>query len=204
VQSCNDVTLNPMIRMYPHDSKFQNVRSMFGAEGQKRHTSSSRYAEPWEISSAGKCVILGIGNPYMHDDAVGMAVAAELRKRDLGEKTVVYDYQAMDLSLLMYFKDCSKIVLVDAFTTGGIPGTVSAYSIRGPKNSLPNLPNQHELQLHEIVDVAGETGILSCQVVVVGIEPKDCSPGEGLSDEVKEALPRAINAVMNELNQPGE
>ena len=44
-----------------------------------------KYAEPWEVSSAGKSVILGIGNHYMHDDAIGIEVAAELRKRSLGE-----------------------------------------------------------------------------------------------------------------------
>ncbi len=110
----------------------------------------------------------------------------------------------MDLSLLEYFKEASKIVLVDALKTGEIPGTVSKYSIPDSKNPLPNLPSHHEMQLYEIVDLARQTGILGCPIVIVGIEPKDCTPGEGLSAEVKEALPKAINVVLKELNLPGE
>ncbi|MGA2875609.1 MAG: hydrogenase maturation protease [Nitrososphaerales archaeon] len=147
---------------------------------------------------------MGIGNPYMHDDAIGLEVASELRKRRLGETVVVYDYQAMDLSLLMYFKDASKIVLIDALKAGEIPGTVSKYSVPVSKEQLPNLPSHHEMQLYEIVDLARQTGVLECPIVIVGVEPKDCSPGEGLSFEVNEALPKAINAVLKELNLPGE
>ena len=140
----------------------------------------------------------------MHDDAIGMEVAAELRKLSLGEKVVVYESQTMDLSLLMYFKEASKVVLVDALNAGEIPGTVSRFSITDPKNPLPNLPSLHEMQLYEIVDLASQTGVLRCPIVIVGIEPKDCTPGEGLSTEVKEALPKAINAVLKELNLSGE
>ena len=140
----------------------------------------------------------------MHDDAIGIEVAVELRKRSLGESTVVYDYQAMDLSILMYFKEASKIVLVDALKAGEIPGTVSKYSIPEAKNPLPNLPNNHEMQLYEIVDLARQTGVLRCPIMIIGIEPKDCTPGEGLSEEVKQALPKAINEIIKELNLPGE
>jgi hydrogenase maturation protease len=147
---------------------------------------------------------LGIGNPYMHDDAIGIEVVAELRKRELDEKILVFEYRTLDLSLLTYFKNSSKIVLVDALKSGQVPGTVSKYSVSDSKNPMSTLPNLHGLQLYDVVDLASQTGVLSCPIVVVGIEPKDCTPGEGLSDEVKGALPKVINVVMNELlNQPG-
>jgi hydrogenase maturation protease len=156
------------------------------------------------VSFAGKIVVLGLGNPYMHDDGVGVEVANDLRKKNLGDKVLVYDYRAIDLSLLSYIDQSSKIIVVDALRVGEVPGTVSKYSVSKAKSPLQNLPNLHELRLHDIVDLATQSSPLSRPLVVVGIEPKDCTPGEGLSDEVKIALPKATYRVLEELNLHGE
>jgi Ni,Fe-hydrogenase maturation factor len=44
------------------------------------------------------------------------------------------------------------------------------------------------------------SGILSCPVVIVDVEPKDDSLGIGLSSEVEAALPKVIEAVIKELS----
>jgi hydrogenase maturation protease len=158
--------------------------------------------EPWEISSQGKIVVLGIGNPYMHDDAIGPRVVDELRKLNVSDKVLVFDYGSLDLALLAYFKNSSKIVIIDALKAGVNPGTVSKYIVSSLDDSKTSAPNLHELELHDIVDLASQTGVM-CPIVVVGVEPKDCSPGEGLSAEVGKSLPNVINDVLIELNQPG-
>ena len=56
----------------------------------------------------------------------------------------------------------------------------------------------------KLLNCARQTGVLKCPIVIVGVEPKDCTPGEGLSVEVNEALPKAINAVLEELTLSGE
>ena len=40
---------------------------------------------------------------------------------------------------------------------------------------------------------------MPCRVVILGVEPKDCSPGEGLTGEVADALPRVVGEALREL-----
>lgn len=164
---------------------------------------SSQQVEPWELSSEGKVVVLGIGNPYMHDDAIGPKVVEELKGRKIGENVLVFDYGSLDPALLAYFKGSSKVVIVDALKAGETPGTVSKYMVSESNNPLPRVPSLHQFELYDLVDLAAETGLLPCPIVIIGIEPKDCAPGDGLSDEVKQAIPNVINEVLTELNQAG-
>lgn len=151
-------------------------------------------------SLSGKNVVIGIGNPYMRDDGIGIQVVNELRKLNLGDEVLVYDYQAMDLSLLLCFEKASKVIIVDALKSGSPPGAVSKYSVtKNEEGPLLRLPNLHELQLYDIVDLASQTGILPFPLIVIGIEPKDCTIGEGLTDEVAAAVPKALSKVVEEL-----
>jgi Ni,Fe-hydrogenase maturation factor len=47
--------------------------------------------------------------------------------------------------------------------------------------------------------IAMMTGVLKCPVSIVGVEPKDVSLGEGLSQELISALPGAVRKVLKEL-----
>jgi hydrogenase maturation protease len=152
-----------------------------------------------EEASEGKRVVLGLGNVFMRDDGIGIHVAREVRQRDLGTEVDVYDYQEMDLTLLEYFQGASKIVVVDALKSGNPPGTVSKYLIAPREDTLTQLPSLHGLQLFDLFDLAQQAGLLSCPVIIVGVEPKDCSPGEEMSEELAEALPRAVDVVIKEL-----
>ena len=144
-------------------------------------------------------IVLGLGNVFMRDDAIGIHVAREVRQRNFGKEVRVYDYQEMDLSLLGYFQGASKLVVVDAFKSGKPPGTVSKYSIAPREEPLSQLPSLHSLQLFDIFDLASQAGLLSCPVIIIGVEPKDCSPGEEMSEELTAALPRAVGEVIKEL-----
>lgn len=152
-----------------------------------------------EEGKEGKSVVLGLGNVFMRDDGIGIHVAREVGQRNLGKEVLVYDYQEMDLSLLEYFQGASKLVLVDALKSGKPPGTVSKYSIAPREDPLIQLPSLHGLQLFDIFDLANQAGLLSCPVIIVGVEPKDCSPGEEMSEELAAALPRAVDEVIKEL-----
>ncbi len=146
-----------------------------------------------------KIVVIGLGNVFMKDDGVGIQVARELKQHDLGKGVLVYDYQEMDLSLLRYFQGASKVVVVDALKSGKPPGTISKYSIATREGPLLQLPSLHGLQLYDMFDLANQAGLLSCPVIIVGVEPKDCSVGEEMTEELMDALPRAVDEVIKEL-----
>jgi hydrogenase maturation protease len=171
------------------------LREQIARNQRRAYSTHTQQPEPWELSSEGKSVVLGVGNPYMHDDAVGLEVVAEFRKLPFSEDVIAFECRSLDLSLLTYFRNSSRIVFIDAFSSGEAPGTVSKYLVKDLKESALKVPNLHDLQLYDIVDVANRKGVLSCPIVIVGIEPKDCSPGEGLSEEARAAIPKAIKVI---------
>jgi hydrogenase maturation protease len=150
--------------------------------------------DPDELAT-GKTVVLGLGNPYLRDDGVGIAIAKELQRRNLGEGTLVRAHQTFDLWLLSEFSGASRLIIVDAVKSGSAPGTVTEYDLAPRPGPLYSLPGLHSFELHDLIDFASRTGLLSCPVTIIGVEPKDCEVGEGLSPEVERAVPGVVALV---------
>ncbi len=154
-----------------------------------------------EPSFAGKTVIVCLGNRYLGDDGISMRVAEELNRRSLGPNVVVDSCQTADLSLLWRYRGASKVVLVDAVKSGTPPGTISRYTIKRKDGPLEPPSGQHGLRFQDLFDMAVETGVLACPLSVIGIEPKDCSAGEGISPELARSLPELVDEVVKELDR---
>ena len=152
-------------------------------------------------SFAGKTVVIGIGNRYLRDDGIGIQVAEEFARRQLREDVLVRSFQTVDLSLLAMFEGASKIIVVDALKSGEPPGTVSRYTIIPSKVALVAIPAPHGLGLQDMFDIASQTGLLTCPVTVIGIEPRDCTAGEGVSAELFRVLPHVLDTVGQEVGR---
>jgi hydrogenase maturation protease len=146
-------------------------------------------------------VVIGLGNLYMRDDGFGIRVAQALKKMELGESVSVQEYPEMDLTVIENLHGASSVIVVDAVRGGKEPGTVTKYAFTSRKGDLSEFPSLHSLKLSDVLDLAMSSGILTCPVVIVGVEPKDDSLGTGLSAEVESALPRAIEAVIKEIDR---
>jgi len=162
--------------------------------GGERRLKEPTAPDPDELAT-GKTVVLGLGNPYLGDDGVGIAVVAELQRRNMGRSFLVRAHQTFDLWLLSEYSGASKLIIVDAVRSGSAPGTVTEYDIAPRPGPLSSLPGLHSLELHDLVDFASRMGLLSCPVTIIGIEPKDCEVGEGLSPEVERAIPEVVALV---------
>ena len=146
-------------------------------------------------TATGKTVVLGLGNPYLRDDGVGIVVAKELQRTNLGEGALVRAHQTFDLLLLSEFGGASRLIIVDAVRSGSAPGTVTEFEVAPGPGPLSSLPGLHSLELHDLIDLAGRIGFLSCPVTIIGVEPRDCGVGEGLSLEVERAIPKVVAMV---------
>jgi hydrogenase maturation protease len=136
---------------------------------------------------------------YMGDDGFGLRVAQALKKKDLGGNISVQEYPEMDLAIIGDLQDASKVIIVDTLRSGKKPGTISKYIFTRRTQDLAELPSLHSMKLSDLLDIAVSSGILTCPVVIVGVEPRDDSPGTELSIEVESAFPKVIEAVMKEL-----
>jgi len=148
-----------------------------------------------------ECVVVGIGNPLMGDDGFGIEMARALRKLNLGPGVLVLERQTIDTMVLDSAKEASKLVIVDAVKSGRPPGSVVKFIAGGPRSPPLRVPLSHEQDLHDILALARESGMRLPLTVVVGVEPADCTGGNNLSVEVRGALPRALEEVLNEVKE---
>ena len=138
-----------------------------------------------------RVLVAGIGNIFLGDDGVGVAVAQELVRRATFagcDDVVVRDYGIRGYDLAYALLDPYElVVLVDAAARGEPPGTVTVIEA-DPQASVPSLDDapdhgQGAFQGHLMTPVAvfhlvhtmgGRLG----RVLVVACEPEDFGPPE--------------------------
>ena len=140
----------------------------------------------------------------MGDDGFGIEVARAMRKLHLGRGVFVLERQTMDISVLDYAERASKLVIVDAVKSGRPPGSVVKFIAGGPRSPVFRVPLSHEQDLYDILILARKSGMRLPPTVVVGVEPADCTPGKGLSVEVKGAFPRVLQEARDEVKECAE
>ena len=150
------------------------------------------------------CVVVGVGNPLMGDDGIGIEVARSLRESGLEGNVLILERQALDVSILDQADGASKLIVVDAVKSGRPPGSVVKFRPGAPGSPLLRVPLSHEQGLEDVIALAKKGGTRVPPVVVIGVEPEDCTPGEGLSEKVARALPSVLEVVRAEARQCAE
>jgi hydrogenase maturation protease len=158
---------------------------------------------------SGRTVVAGVGNVFLRDDAFGVEVVRLLAGRPLPEHTEVHDVGIRGLHLAYELLDgCDLFILVDAAPRGEQPGTVTVLDVDvdapGPGSdpvgttadpaAVPVM-DAHGLAPDEVFGLLDSLGGRPGRSLVVACEPADVSPGMGLSDPVRAALPHAVEAV---------
>jgi hydrogenase maturation protease len=150
--------------------------------------------------SAGKLVIVGIGNLLLGDEGFGPHVVRELRKHRLSRGTKLCDCGTGGLSVLGAIEGFEKAIVVDAISSGGEPGAVYRYKLQpaGEKNRVPGMISLHELDLASAMEIGRGSYRLPQEIIVIGAEPKTLEPGLELSPEVKRSVPKVIRLILEE------
>jgi len=146
-------------------------------------------------------VVVGIGNRFRRDDSVGLQVLDALRPR-LPTCVEGIESNGDAVALMSTWDGADLAVLVDAVRSGGKPGTI--YRFDGT-HRLParffHAASSHVLGLGEALELARALDRLPPRVVVVGVEAGDVAHGEGLSANVRPAVPRAADLVVRLLDE---
>ena len=154
------------------------------------------------LISPTKTLILGLGNPLVTDDSVGLRVAAELRARlaDRPDLEVAEDYWG-GLRLMEQMVGYDRVIVIDAIQTGSPPGTIHHLS----PNDIPTQRSSslHDMTLPVALTLGRQAGLhlpTDDHIVLVGIEAEDIlNFGETCTPAVEAAVPRAVEAVLNVL-----
>lgn len=140
-------------------------------------------------------VILGIGNRYRSDDAVGPLVADRLAALGLPAR----EHSGEGAGLIEAWSGAEHVVVVDAMQSGARPGTVRR--LDAGAEALPTglfRYSSHRFGLAEAVETARALGRMPASLVIYGIEGRAFGFGEALSPEVAEAVEEVVRRVAGE------
>jgi hydrogenase maturation protease len=151
-----------------------------------------------------RITVMGVGNPLIRDEGVGVRVVEELMARyRFPDNVTLLDAGTMGLSILSLFKECDHLLVVDATDgTGQPPGTIvrlSAEDIAG--NQV--MHSLHDVRLIDVLQAAELAGYRP-ESDFIGVQIEDMSGvGIGLTPDVEAAVPAAVAAVLDVLAERG-
>jgi hydrogenase maturation protease len=148
-------------------------------------------------------LVAGVGNIFQRDDAFGVEVVRLLSERPVPPGVRVKDFGIRGVHLVYELLDgCDLFVLVDAAQRGCPPGTVTVLEVEPEHVADPGgVLDAHGLAPDQVFAMLASMGSRPGRSLVVACEPADVSPGMGLSDPVRAALPAAVRAVEEILDQ---
>jgi hydrogenase maturation protease len=151
-----------------------------------------------------RVLILGIGNPLMTDEGVGVRVAELLMNSyELPDGVEVVDAGTMGLGIINLFRDRDLVLVVDAVdNTGYEPGTVV---ILTPEEMAPSqvMHSLHDTRFVNVLEAAAMTGV-EPDAICVGVQVGSMEQWvTELTPAVEAALPAAVEAVMEILARHG-
>jgi hydrogenase maturation protease len=150
-----------------------------------------------------RALVAGVGNIFQRDDAFGVEVIRLLADRPRPPGVKVADFGIRGVHLVYELLDgCDLFVLVDVAQRGCAPGTVTVLEVEPADMSSPSgIMDAHGLAPDQVFAMLDSMGSRPGRSLVVACEPADVSAGMGLSDQVREALPHAVRAVEEILEQ---
>jgi hydrogenase maturation protease len=141
-------------------------------------------------------LVLGIGNLLLKDEGVGIHVIRALEEENLPSGICLMDGGTGGLHLLSWLQEYNRIIMIDATLDENLPGTIRVICPRYASD-FPPLMSAHEIGLYDMIEAMTLTGHLP-EILLLVISVSDISEvGIGLSPEVENSIPEAIQIIKN-------
>ena len=152
--------------------------------------------------------IIGIGNSFAGDDAVGIHVVRKLK-----ESTIPAPIPGIEmieagldgLALLDNFSGIERGLVIDAMQSGHDTGTIIRLEIPRELDRLSEFTwrsrtsSTHTFGLGEALMLGYTLGMLPSSLTVYGIELGQLNAGTPLSKKVSDSIETVVAQIMNEL-----
>ncbi len=149
-----------------------------------------------------KTLIIGLGNPILKDDGVGIHAAEKIKQRINGKKDIeVMELSVGGLRLMEAMSGYNRVFIIDAVMTGkNLPGTIYRLNIDDLSMSL-HTSSTHDASLACALESGRRAGMeLPSEIIIWGIEAADVNNfGEEMTGAVESAIPLVAEKIMNEL-----
>jgi hydrogenase maturation protease len=163
-----------------------------------------------DMSQLSPVLIIGVGNDYRSDDAVGLAVVRTLKTKEL-PGILCLESDGDGTTLIDTWSHASRVIIIDAISSGAQPGTVyrfdaqpgTVYRFDALIQQLPasySFSSTHAFGVAEAIQLARTLDQLPASFIVYGIEGKKFVAGTELSPEVERAVQEVVELVEREVH----
>jgi hydrogenase maturation protease len=148
-------------------------------------------------------VVIGLGNPVLSDDSVGIKVV-HLLAGALGARSDVETHElgAGGLRLMEALEGHERAIIIDAIVTqGGKAGSVYTFKPSDLRQSR-NTCSAHDAGFREALDLGAMLGLnLPRQITIWAIEADDVETfSENLTRDVERAVPKVVEGVLRQMD----
>ncbi len=148
-------------------------------------------------------LVIGLGSPIMSDDAIGLEVVDAIENMHLeGVETRQEPVGGLDIIPLLW--GYKNVIIVDAIQTGQYgPGTIMFYNPEDFDETIGDA-SAHDINLATGMKIGRqvEPEMMPDTVKFVAIEAKDIQTvHEGMTPELVEAKPKAVEAVLHAISE---
>ena len=149
-------------------------------------------------------VVIGVGNPLMGDDGLGLAVLEALRGGwGFSPEVELVDGGTWGMNLLHIIEDAERLILLDAVQAGIAPGTPVTLEGTSVPRFLSTKLSPHQIDLCEVLAVAELRGRLPADLVVFGAQPGKVSLSGSLTAKVTSSVDEIVSNVVDRLAEWG-
>jgi len=146
-------------------------------------------------------VVLGLGNPLMADDGVGIAALNRLRSTwGIPPEVRLEDGGTWGMTLLPLIETADRLLLLDAIRLHRLPGTLHQLGWEDLPRYLALKLSPHQIDLKEVLALCELRGSVPGEVVALGIEPGRIELDVELSPEVERSIPRLVHSAISVLD----
>ncbi len=151
-------------------------------------------------------LVIGIGSEFRGDDAVGCIVVRNL-KHAFSSNVRTIEHQGDGATLLQYFRQKNRIILVDAVQSNKKPGIIHRLDLLNepiPSNFIHN--SSHLFGVAEALALARVLSQLPSKLLLFGIEANSFEIGNPLSKEVERSVDIVSRRIIEEVekNNPAD
>jgi hydrogenase maturation protease len=149
-------------------------------------------------------LVLGLGNPIMADDGLGLVALERLRRGwRLPPSVRLADGGTWGMNLLPLIEDAERVLLLDAIDAGRPPGTPVELEREELPRFLAHKLSPHQIDLREVLALAELRGTLPPHMVAIGLQPGRVEMACGLRPELERGLDELLRAVVERLDRWG-
>lgn len=144
-------------------------------------------------------LIIGVGNLYRSDDAIGILIARNLDQKK-SDRMHVIEQSGEGTALMETWKDYERVIVIDAVSSGAPPGSIHRLDASNPIPSKFFSCSTHNFGIAEAIELSRTLNQLPEHFLLYGIEGKTFQPGEILSSEIESKIELVANEIFQYLS----